>query len=246
MFQYATLYSLGKKLDKEIGVPFKNRSSDDKLDFCLADVFTLSAKDCQGHFASSVYSEPSFNYDPNILNVPDNCDIRGYFQSEKYFKEHKKDLKEKEFKFLKTIDDKVNSLLEGNDSDLISIHVRLGDYLQLEDCHPVCSIDYYKKALEMVPRDANVVLFSDDYGRALRMFKDIGINVMMTGTNYKFIDMCMMTKCNYHIIANSSFSWWGAWLSNSKKIIAPKTWFGAAHHMPKNWNDIYCEEWIIL
>jgi len=58
--------------------------------------------------------------------------------------------------------------------------------------------------------------------------------------------MCLMTMCDYHIIANSSFSWWGAWLSESKKVIAPSQWFGAAQGMPKNWSDIYCKDWIIL
>jgi hypothetical protein len=69
--------------------------------------------------------------------------------------------------------------------------------------------------------------------------------VFVENTN-KYIDMCLMTMCNYHIIANSSFSWWGAWLSNSKQVIAPSKWFGPANHMPKNWSDVYCEKWIVI
>jgi hypothetical protein len=69
---------------------------------------------------------------------------------------------------------------------------------------------------------------------------------MMMGTDDKFIDLCMITKCEYHIIANSSFSWWGAWLAKSKKVIAPKTWFGGAPGMPKDWSDVYCENWISI
>jgi hypothetical protein len=55
-----------------------------------------------------------------------------------------------------------------------------------------------------------------------------------------------MSLCDYHVIANSSFSWWGAWLGESKKVIAPSQWFGESPDMPKNWSDIYCKDWIII
>lgn len=246
MFQYATLYSLGKTLNYSIGVPYQARNSNDKMDFCLLDCFDLSAADSSKVFSASVYIEPHFNYDNNILNIPDGCDIRGYFQTEKYFKTYKNDLKNKEFKFKSNIEDKVNSLLDENDSELISVHIRLGDYVHIQECHPVCSIDYYKQALELLPKDANIILFSDEYPKALDMFKSFGLNIAMTGTDDKFIDMCMMSKCNYHVIGNSSFSWWGAWLSNSKMTIAPKKWFGNSPNVTKNWNDIYCDGWQII
>jgi len=246
MFQYATLYALGKKLKYDIGVPYSARSSIDKMDFCLQDCFNLTAKDSTKSFFSSVYIEPHFNYDPNIWNIPDGCDIKGYFQTEKYFKSYKPQIKNQEFLFKNSIEEKVNQLLDGNDSELISVHIRLGDYVQIQDCHPICSVEYYKEALNQLPKDCQVILFSDDYPQALQLFKSFGINVMLTGGTDKFVDMCMMTKCNYHIIANSSFSWWGAWLSNSKKVIAPKIWFGSASHMPKNWDDIYSENWEII
>jgi hypothetical protein len=85
-----------------------------------------------------------------------------------------------------------------------------------------------------------------NYEEKNNIIKDLGRHVMMYGSNDKFLDMCLMTKCEYHIIANSSFSWWGSWLSNSKKTIAPKSWFGPSPNMPKNWNDIYAEEWNII
>ena len=81
---------------------------------------------------------------------------------------------------------------------------------------------------------------------ANNIIKDLGRHVMMYGSNDKFLDMCLMTKCEYHIIANSSFSWWGAWLANSKKTIAPKLWFGSSPNMPKNWNDVYSDEWEVI
>ena len=93
MFQYATLYATGKTLGYEIGVPYHKRSKNDKLDFFLADAFDLSAKDSSGKYFGSMYMEPHFNYDANILNIPDGCDTKGYFQTEKYFKQYKQDLK---------------------------------------------------------------------------------------------------------------------------------------------------------
>jgi len=246
MFQYATLYATGKTLGYEIGVPYHKRSKNDKLDFCLADAFDLSAKDSSGKYFGSMYMEPHFNYDANILNIPDGCDIKGYFQTEKYFKQYKQDLKNTEFKFKDNINKQVEQLFAGNDSELISVHIRLGDYLHLQDCHPVCSVEYYKAALDQLPKDCQIILFSDDYPQALQLFKSFGLNVMLTGGNDKFVDMCMMSRCNYHVIANSSFSWWGAWLSKSKKVIAPKVWFGPSPNVAKNWDDIYCDGWEVI
>ena len=98
--------------------------------------------------------------------------------------------------------------------------------MHIQDCHPICSIEYYKQALSQLPKDCQVILFSDDYPKALEMFKSFGINVMLMGGNDKFVDMCMMTKCDYHVIANSSFSWWGCWLNAhpQKIVIAPRQW----------------------
>jgi len=246
MFQYATLYALGKELNYNIGVPYKQRSHNDKLDFCLQDVFDLSASDSSQNFMSSMYIEPHFNYDANIHNIPDNCDIRGYFQTEKYFKKYKKNLINKEFKFKESVENKTNKLLEGKQNEYVALHLRLTDYLQFSDSHPVCNLEYYKNAISHIPVDTQIILFSDDYPLANNILKSLNRNIMMLGTDDKFTDLCMMSKCEYHIIANSSFSWWGAWLAKSKKVIAPKTWFGSAAHMPKDWSDVYCENWISI
>ena len=87
---------------------------------------------------------------------------------------------------------------------------------------------------------------SSPHPKATEFFQSLNRKVVFTESNDKYIDMCLMTLCNYHIIANSSFSWWGAWLSNSKKTIAPSRWFGSAPSAPKNWSDIYCKDWIII
>jgi hypothetical protein len=246
MFQYATLYALGQDLNFDIGVPYHNKNENEYFNFCLPDAFSLSAKDLKNHYFSSFYQEPHFHYDPNILNIPNNTNLKGYFQSEKYFKKYKTNLINKEFKFNTDITEKADKILNGRDCELISVHLRLGDYLKLQESHPICSADYYKMALDQLPKDANIVLFTDDYSLAIPFFKDLNISIFACGTNDKFVDMCLMSKCEYHVIANSSYSWWGAWLSNSKKTIAPKQWFGSSSTAPKNWSDIYSDEWLVI
>ena len=75
------------------------------------------------------------------------------------------------------------------------------------------------------------------------MFASDRFNVSETYDN--LVDMCLMTMCSFHVIANSSFSWWGAWLAKSEKVIAPSKWFGPDNqHLDTT--DLYCEGWIVI
>ena len=97
------------------------------------------------------------------------------------------------------------------------------------------SIKYGPIVLAAVTGDANQDgLFADD-------------SIMISEGNDADIDLCLMTKCDYHIIANSSFSWWGAWLISNpdKQVIAPKMWFGPAY-ADKDTKDLYYPNWIVL
>jgi len=246
MFQYATLYSIAHTRKYEFGVPYSNRSSDKWHDFCLPDCFNnLTAKDCTNIVQPYRAQEHNFCYNAGIFGIRDGTDICGYFQSEKYFVDYRNQLL-KEFEFAESIKQKAGDIRNIARDKAISLHIRLGDYVQQQQNHPVCSIEYYKEALEHVPEDAMLFIFSDDVPQATEIFKDLNKKIVYPETNDKYIDMCLMTMCNYHIIANSSFSWWGAWLSESKKVIAPSRWFGPAPHMPKNWSDVYCKDWIIV
>ena len=131
--------------------------------------------------------------------------------------------------------------LEIVSKDFISLHIRRGDYLYNPN-HPVQPIEYYKKALEQMPKDLPVIVFSDDsqWCREHEFFEDN--RFMISEDNEDHYDLCLMSMCGYHIIANSSFSWWGAWLAKSKKIIAPKDWFGA-DCVYKDVNDMEFGNW---
>lgn len=246
MFQYATLFAIAKERGYEFGVPHQLKSDNEYLNFCLLECFSnLSAKDSTNIKNVNKAQERQFTYNPGIFGISNNTDICGYFQSEKYFINYREQLLI-EYNFNKDIQQKAFDMRSLTKNKAISIHLRLGDYLNLQDCHPVCSIEYYQEALKMLPDDLLIYVFSDDIEKATKFFDFINRKVVFTESNDKYVDMCLMSLCDYHIIANSSFSWWGSWLSNSKKTIAPAKWFGDSPTVPKNWSDIYCKDWIIL
>jgi hypothetical protein len=246
MFQYATLYAIAKTRGYEFGVPYSNTGDIEFTNFFLPNCFNnLSAKDSSNFIPSYRAMEQSFEYNAGIFGVADNTDICGYFQSEKYFFDYKNNLLH-EFTFNDNVYTKALDIRSLSKLPAISIHLRLGDYLIAQECHPVCSLEYYTEALKLLPNDLLIYVFSNDIPRATEFFKSINRKMVFVENTNKYIDMCLMTMCNYHIIANSSFSWWGAWLSNSKQVIAPSKWFGPANHMPKNWSDVYCEKWIVI
>jgi hypothetical protein len=156
-----------------------------------------------------------------FLNCPDGVDLLGYYQTEKYFK-HIEDEIRKDFSFDQELLDTCKGFIEG---DTISLHIRRGDYV-VNPNHPTQSLSYYSEALSRLKSDLPVIIFSDDpqWCKQQKLFDND--RFMIAEGNTTDCDLCLMSLCKYHIIANSSFSWWGAWLANSKQVIAPKNWFG--------------------
>jgi len=246
MFQYATLYSIAKTRGYEFGVPYSLKSSNPYINFCLNDAFkNLSAQDSTEIQNPNKAQERNFTYNAGIFGIPDHTDIIGYFQSEKYFIDYRQDLL-KEFEFSPDTKNTANTIRQIGKKLAVSLHIRLGDYLNVTDKHPICTMEYYEEALNKIPDNAFLFIISDDNEKAADLFKDLKRPFCIPDTKNQNIDMCLMTMCDYHIIANSSFSWWGAWLTESKKVIAPSKWFGESIDMPKNWSDIYCKDWEII
>jgi len=167
--------------------------------------------------------------------------INGFFQSEKYFLHNRKSILEF-FNFNeidKKVRDKYKSLLEGK---LTSIHVRRGDYVTHPNHHPVQTIEYYNKSVEIIDNDNTIVVFSDDIEWCKKNF-DID-NIIYIENEKDYIEMYLMSLCDNNIISNSSFSWWGAWLNTNenKTVIAPNKWFGSA--INENTDDIIPKGWI--
>ena len=247
LFQYATLFAIGKRKNCDIGVPYEKANILNEYNkFCLPECFIkLNAKDSSTTFPLYFIQEKDFTFQPGLFGIPDGSDILGYFQTEKYFVDYRDQLLN-EFTFKPEIYKNAINARSITKEPVISLHIRLGDYLKLQDTHPVCSIEYYKEALDTLPDDLLVYIFSDEPQKAQDIFNDLGRKIVFPEMKSNYEDMCLMTMCDYHIIANSSFSWWGAWLSNSKKTISPAKWFGGSPTAPKNWSDVYCKEWVVI
>lgn len=188
---------------------------------------------------SNFYREPRCSYS-EILYIK-NMMLHGYFQSEKYFIDFRDgiiDLFAPSEKINKYIDEKYGKILQEN--SMTSVHIRRGDYLKFSNTHPLCTREYYTSCFKSLPADTSYFIFSDDPDWCANNFKSSKFHVIHGEEDY--IDLYLMSKCDNHIIANSSFSWWGAWLNNSKgkKVFAPKRWFGPSGP-PQN--DIIPETW---
>ena len=175
-------------------------------------------------------------YAPNML-------IHGYLQSEKYFINYEKQVREL-FKETEQITDYLNKL-NLKFEDFVSLHVRRGDYVRLPLIYPPQTIEYYRNALEITEKK-NVLVFSDDIAWCKTQFSGLPYSFFYVENNIPdFLSVYLMSRCQNNIIANSSFSWWGAWLNiNNKKVIIPKNWFGPAINITVN--DLCCKGWILL
>lgn len=196
--------------------------------------------------------EKSLLFDKKLLEIDDNSYLDGYFQCEKYFK----DIREiilKQFtinqdisNYTKEIKNKIQ-----NSQNSCSLHIRRGDFVNSTNIniHGACDIEYYKKAMKYLEEkvvNINYFIFSDD----IEWVKEnLAIqNAIYIDSKEKRIpheDIYLMSLCKNNIIANSSFSWWGAWLNQNEKkmVIAPKRWF-ADDKLESQSKDIVCESWV--
>jgi len=248
MFQYATLKAIALKHGYSYTLP-PSEFNDPYHDHQLLEAFELSSlprENIRINETGKRLDEGHFHFNSGLYkNCPDDVDIFGYFQTEKYFKEFKKEVK-RDFTFKESILTPAKGYREQVDSDeVISLHIRRGDYVN-QPWHPCQSLEYYAQALSQLPTDIPVIIFSDDPQWVLEQNLFEPDRFYVSQGNSNVFDMCLMTLCQYHIIANSSFSWWGAWLSDSEKVIAPKQWFGSPLSEQNDTKDLVPEEWIKL
>ncbi len=202
---------------------------------------------------SSQIIEKYFYYDSAILKVIDKVYLDGYWQSEKYFNDIseviRKDFTVKHQQAGRNKE--IAELIE--DSNSVSLHIRRGDYVSnkiTNTVHGLCNLDYYNRAIIYIAEkfsNLHFFVFSDD---PIWTKKYISVKENITYVDHNkadknYEDLRLMSQCKHHIIANSSFSWWGAWLNQNpdKIVIAPRKWFNEDSIDTK---DLIPESWIRL
>ncbi|HEV7256401.1 MAG TPA: alpha-1,2-fucosyltransferase [Bosea sp. (in: a-proteobacteria)] len=196
------------------------------------------------------YREPHYRYDPQLAQQPLPMLMDGYWQSELYFADIAGVLRLE----LTPSDPLEPSNAEVADkigrSNAVSLHVRRGDYVSnahTNSYHGVCSLDYYRAAIAHIQArvaGAHLFVFSDDHDWTRENLKfDLPMTYVTANTADRgFRDLQLMSLCKHHVIANSSFSWWGAWLNPSadKIVVAPSRWFAGGENdtrdlLPASW-----------
>lgn len=200
------------------------------------------------------YVELNIRYDSKFFSTNFPVFISGFFQSEKYFKQFSSEIF-KIFQFPKIKSFELDNVLaEIQKSQSVSIHIRRGDFVnsfKANSYHGVCDISYYNNSIIKINEligTCNYFFFSDDIVWTKQNFKNIPNSFFVDSRSLPtWCDMFLMTQCNHNIVANSSYSWWGAWLNQNKQkvVIAPQNWF-ADNEMNSQIDDLIPREWIKL
>lgn len=247
MFQYAALKGIAAKHGYEICIPFSpNRN--EWTDHQLNEAFTMQTLNPLNYqyidVDRPIVSEETFCFNEKLFNeCPNWVTLQGFFQTEKYFK-HIRDQLLLDFEFHDYILEPAKEVVR-DWRNPIALHIRRTDYLTNPN-HTALGLDYYSKTLEYFDGDCDIIIFSDDPEWCLKQELFKSDRFMVSETNNNYLDLCLMTLCSGHIIANSSFSWWGAWLSNSEKVIAPSGWFRGSNNEHLDTKDIVPKDWMVI
>lgn len=205
-------------------------------------------------FKKIIFNEHQFHFYTKFFKLPINTYLNGFWQSENYFNEYRSILLKK-FSLKKSLSDTafvIDKKIKSTSS--VSIHIRRGDFLSLKSAnhfHGFLPIDYYKTAIDYINTKINSVtffIFSDDIEWCKINFDFILNKQFIDGKALNLTtheELILMSHCQHNITANSSFSWWGAWLNQNpnKIVIAPKNWFA---DKTINTNDLIPKSWIRL
>jgi hypothetical protein len=197
-----------------------------------------------------VIRENLTGFQPEVLDAPDGTYLLGgYWQDERYFEDHADQIRT-DFRFVTA--PSANSARYAEEiaaTNAVSVHVRRGDYLASAhvNTHGVLGVDYYQAAIDQIlvtHRAPHFFVFSDDIEWCRTELRIDAPHTFVVGNegDQSFEDMRLMAQCSSHIIANSSFSWWGAWLGQrtGSCVIAPRTWFAdealnSTYVLPPSW-----------
>lgn len=265
-FGYAVAKELGTKLYIDTSMPDNDNVKDRNLELLNFNISydkrisykyrkkgllkkiginRICKKNAIGWLTKKYAEKKEYEYDENVFHITTDTYFDGFWQSYKYFDKYRNELltliqpKEKRNKSVLDLIDEIENC------NSVSLHVRRGDYVKLGWQLP---IDYYIKALNIMEQKAGsdmiVYIFSDDYGYVKEAFSKNGLDkkynciyISYESDNFVIDDMYIMSKCKHNITANSSYSWWGAYLNNNKEknVVCPVVGM---------WNDaFYVESW---
>jgi hypothetical protein len=238
MFQIAHAYAKALEYDRQFILP-KNVESTFGLQNTLFRKLHFGLNDLPTHakFVISPFEYTELTPSEDIPTV-----FSGYCQSEKFFKKHKTSVKDLFYPPNDFVERVYNDLPFIKDKTVAAINVRRGDYLFKPGGHPVITIEYINEALKYLPSFDHVIIMSDD----IEWCKENIIlpNAYYNETYWDHEGLWLLSLCHHYIISNSTFSWWGSYLSRNpyKVIVAPDTWFGPEINVITD--DIYCDNWI--
>ena len=229
-----------KKDNKEIGLPNMTTKN---IFLRIYRKFFRDLETKKPIYERALINEQYFGFCPDILKLKENAYLSGNWQSEKYFSDIT-DIIRKDFSIknessaYKQMGQQILSA-----SNPISLHIRRGDYVHnkiTNQYHGVCSLDYYKKAIGIIKgkiENPTFFIFSDDIEWIKENLQTNSPIIFVSNGKLKdYEELILMSKCKHNIIANSSFSWWGAWLNNNtnKIVIAPQKWFESLERTKDN------------
>ncbi len=257
MFQYALGYVISKKtgfellLDLSAYNDYKTRNfelNNFSFDYKIATTDDFTKLNKKHLFKKTLYKDKKKTFDSSVLKIKNSAYLKGFWQSEKYFLDYRCDiLKLFEFKdknFIKNIE----LFSDVQNSNSVSINLRLGDYVTNEvnrRVHFVCKKEYYANALKYIAQKVDnpkFFVFSDDLEGSKEYLPD-GYDYVFANTANWQEDMYFMSQAKHNVVANSSFSWWAAWLNQNpdKIVVAPSKWFrdeariNDKDFVPKSW-----------
>lgn len=194
-----------------------------------------------------------FRFDPTVVSIGDTAYLDGYWQNEKYFKDTEEIIR-KEFVVKGIMGDKDKVAAQSiTHTNSVGVHIRRGDYItnaKVNAIHGACDINYYLRAAEIIAAktpNPYFFVFSDDHKWVKKniAFACPATYVAHNGADKNYQDLRLMSMCRHNIIANSTFSWWGARLNANpdKIVVAPKRWQNdptrdASDLIPKTWIKI--------
>lgn len=218
----------------------------------LARIFKSKHAAAPADWKGAVWTEKAFHYDPDFEKLSTSAYLIGYFQSPRYF-ESSADLVRKVFELQPHLSDAGKTYAQATrGEDTVAVHIRRGDYVsnpKATAIHGILDADYYDRALRIITRTVKkprLIVVSDEPDTARQLLQGWADAEFVSGTTM-FDDMYLIGACRHHVIANSSFSWWGAWLDARPDglTIAPRAWFARPRLLTTYVNDLFPQGWFL-